>query len=41
MNALANLFLAMLYVAGIVGLFIVLCYMVLLAIGFMGGGEDE
>lgn len=38
---LSNTFMALLYLAGVVGLVIVICYMILLALGFMYGEEDD
>ena len=38
---LSNTFVALMYLAGVIGLVIVICYMILLALGFMYWDEDE
>jgi len=40
-NSLSNIFTALLYTAGVIGLFIVIAYMLLLVIGFMYGDDDD
>lgn len=40
-NILSNTFTALLYFAGVLGLVVVITYMLLLAIGFVYGGDDE
>ena len=40
-NILSNTFTALLYFAGVVGLVIVIIYMLLLAIGFVYGEDDD
>lgn len=40
-NVLSNIFTALLYTAGVIGLVIVIVYMLLLAVGFVYGDDDD